>query len=620
MKSGRNAFTFTARLVGIFFLLLLVAPHTPAQEDEKTPSEPSSAPKASSTQRPAAKQEAKAPRGNNNAPAGAGATRGPSASAPARSGSPARAGNDDGSSKPARGWRRPATNTPEHAGSPTDAGNETAPPTEKPARSGLWNNGPGRRGSSANTPVRSGAPADAVDQDATPKSGPAGRGSSNKPADRPGKATNAPEKSNSDNGKPSSAKGGFSRTTRANGTVVERDKNGRTRAVTTPRGTTAKMDDRGRVTSIRDKGGNTINRGPRGERRVETVRADRSRVVSLGNRGGYVERPFDRGGRQYLRRTYVVGGRSYVHVYRGHHYHGVPYFVYVPPYYYAPAYYGWIYNPWPRPVYYRWGWYASPWYRPYGYYFAPYPVYPYASLWLTDYLLAENLRLAYEADQLGANQPGDNQAGIVLAAYHPSDQAKIEQSAVLTREVKQMIADEVKAVIADQQKGASSPSDSSRANSGDELPAALDPNHRVFVVFSVLEVGADGETCSLTPSDVVKRTEDAPDNDNTLAVQILASKKSDCAIGSMAGIQLTDLNDMQNHLREQVDAGVRILSEKQGNDGLPAAPAANPRAVAEGIAAPDPTAAADLQKQEQEADQTEKEVDQEVASDSGAAN
>jgi hypothetical protein len=379
------------------------------------------------------------------------------------------------------------------------------------------------------------------------------------------------------------------------------------------------MDGRGRVTSIRDKGGNTISRGPRGERKVETVRADRSRVVTIGRRGGYVERPFDRGGQQYVRRTFVIGGHSYVRVYRGHYYHGVPYFVYVPPFYYAPAYYGWVYNPWPRPVYYTWGWYGSPWYRPYGYYFAPYPVYPYASLWLTDYLLAENLRLAYEAGAIEGYQPSDNQVGLTLAAFHPGDQPKGE-SAVLTPEVKQMIADEVKTVIADQQKAASSPAGSSQTGSGDDTLAALDPNHRVFVVFSVLEADANGETCSLTSSDVVKRTEDAPDNDNTVAVQILASKKSDCAIGSQARLQLTDLNDMLNHLREQVDAGMKILSEKQGKDGLPAAPAANPRAVPEGIAAPDPTAAADLQKQEQEADQTEKEVQQEASADSGAAN
>jgi hypothetical protein len=117
---------------------------------------------------------------------------------------------------------------------------------------------------------------------------------------------------------------------------------------------------------------------------------------------------------------------------------------------------------------------------------------------------------------------------------------------------------------------------------------------------------------------VVKRVDDTPRSDNTVTVQILASKTSDCVMGSVARVQVSDLNDMQNHLREQVVAGMRILSEKQGKDGLPTAPAANPRAVPEGMAAADATAAAELQKQQLEADQLEKEVQQEEATDPGA--
>lgn len=236
--------------------------------------------------------------------------------------------------------------------------------------------------------------------------------------------------------------------------------------------------------------------------------------------------------------------------------------------------------------------------------------------WLTDYLITENLHLAYEADSIGARTgPGDNKAGIALAAYHPGDQRK-DDSVVLTAEVKQMIANEVTEVIADDQKASTSPSVSSQLGSGDELPAALDPNHRVFVVFSVLEETVNGEACSLTSSDVVKRTEDVPDNDNTVAVRILASKNSDCTMGSNTRMRLTDLNDMHNHLREQVEAGLKTLSEKQGKDGLPAAPPASPRAVPEGLATPDPMAAMELQEQEGEADQTEREVQQEASFDS----
>lgn len=66
----------------------------------------------------------------------------------------------------------------------------------------------------------------------------------------------------------------------------------------------------------------------------------------------------------------------------------------------------------------------------------------------------------------------------------------------------------------------------------------------------MLEVGANGETCALTSTDLLKRMEDTPDNDDTVTVQILASKKSVCAMRSQARIQLTNLNDMRNHLRE----------------------------------------------------------------------
>ena len=678
MKSRRSKRTFAVQLIPILLLLMFVAPHLSAQQDENHSSEPSSAPKAPNDQRPAASprtapshgsdkpdKRASGQRGSSaNAPRQSGSStdaaadapgpsnnkpgrRGSSTNAPGRSGTSTDAATDDpGPSNNKPGRRGSSTNAPGRSGTSTDAATgDPGPSNNKPGRRGSWSNGPGHSGTSTPAPTddpgrpnnrpgrqvppttapgRPGSPTDAVSDNSPATKGQGRRGSSNNAADRPGKTTGTGEKNASDSGQPNVTRPGSSRSTRANGTVVERDKSGRTMSVTTPRGTTAKMDRSGRVTSIRDKGGNTISRGPRGERRVETVRPDRTRVVSLGQRGGYVERPFDRGGRQYLRRTYVIGGHSYVHVYRGHYYHGVPYYVYVPPYYYAPAYYGWVSNPWPRPVYYRWGWYGSPWYRPYGYYFAPYPVYPYASLWLTDYLLAENLRLAYENEQLKGYQPDNTQAETVLAAYHPTGQTSGDQATtspvVLTPEVKQMIADEVRTVIADQQKASSSPRTSS-PSSTDELPAALDSNHQVFVVFSLLEAAtANGETCSLTSSDVVKRIEDVPDSDNTVSVRILASKKSDCAIGSQARLELTDLNDILNHLREQVDAGMKILSEKQGKDGLPAAPAANPRVVAEGIAAPDPTAAADLQKQEQEADQTEKEVQQEASSDSGAEN
>jgi YD repeat-containing protein len=625
MNSSRStSLVAAARLISILLFLVFVVPQAPAQQDKKPAPAPAKEPRVQGNSRPISSQRPPTTGVAQKTDNGAEGQRGRSTRADGKQGATSNAEKElpSGEGRPGRTGnpRSGRSSKPETSRDPRTT--DSHQPT--PARNSRRNAGAEHLPSPAGAPGRSADPTGPAEDRGSLTNRPGRRGSSNNAASPSGETRSGGEKNASDNARPNNTKGRFSRTTRPSGTIVEHDKNGRTTSVTTPRGTTARMDGRGRVTSIRDKGGNTISRGPRGERRVETVRADRSRVVSLGSRTGYVERRFDRGGRQYMRRTYVVGGRTYVHVYRGHYYHGVPYYVYVPPYYYAPAYYGWIYNPWPRPVYYRWGWYGSRWYRPYSYYFAPYPVYPYPSLWLTDYLLAENLRLAYEAGDAESYRGGDSQAEVVLAAYPTGNQRTGDEpnvdSVVLTPELKQMIADEVKSVIVEQEKAARSLSGSSQTNLADEPPPALDPNHRVFVAFSVLEVAANDETCSLTSGDVIKRTQDTPDSNNTVSVQILASKRSDCAIGSGARMQITDLNDMQNHLREQVYAGMKTLSEKQGKDGLPAAPPANFRAVPEGTAAPDPTAAEDLHKQEQEADQTEREIQQEASPDSGSDN
>jgi hypothetical protein len=98
-----------------------------------------------------------------------------------------------------------------------------------------------------------------------------------------------------------------------------------------------------------------------------------------------------------MRRTYVAGGHSYAVVYHGFFYGGRVYFGYVPGYYYAPAFYGWAYAPWGVPVAFAWGWGPAPWYGQYGYYFAPYPAYAGPAFWLTDYVIAESLQAAYDA-------------------------------------------------------------------------------------------------------------------------------------------------------------------------------------------------------------------------------
>jgi len=408
------------------------------------------------------------------------------------------------------------------------------------------------------------------------------------------------------------------------GHTVAQDKNGKVTGVFTKNGTEAHFTPAGKISNIRTTAATTtgtttttITHASNGTRRIESVRQAPSgasyRVVSTGTRGGYVERNFSRDGHEYVRRTYVYQNRTYVTVYRTYYYGGRPYYYYVPAYYYTPVYYGWAYNPWAAPVYYTWGWYGDPWYRPYGYYFAPYPVYPSAAFWLTDYLIAENLRAAYDA-----------QASANAAANEEASQPEARSGGVtLSPEVKQMIAEEVKAQLAAEQAAAQTPSASptsvpQQPTPNSELaPPALDPNLRVFIVTTRLDVNSGDQACSLSPGDVLMRTENTPDNGNTVGVNVVSSQKSDCRMGSSPRVQVADLQEMHNHFREQLDSGLKTLADNQGKNGIPSGPTAGGRSNREGAAAPDLSVGADLQKQQDEADQAEKEVLQASASSTG---
>jgi hypothetical protein len=160
----------------------------------------------------------------------------------------------------------------------------------------------------------------------------------------------------------------------------------------------------------------TIQHGPNGSRRIESTRADGAKVVSDGHGSGYVEHVSSDG--RTATRTYQVNGRTFTRVYSRTYYGGHYYYGYVPGYYYGPAFYGWAYNPWAAPVYWGWGWPVAGWYGYYGAYFGPAPFYPTASLWLTDNILAANLRAAYEAGPGGTSngtQSAGQSAGLAFA-------------------------------------------------------------------------------------------------------------------------------------------------------------------------------------------------------------
>jgi len=369
----------------------------------------------------------------------------------------------------------------------------------------------------------------------------------------------------------------------------------------------------GQLSDVHDaKRGVDIHHGLDGSRRVSAERADHSRIVAERGRPGYIQRSYSFRGHDFARRSYFYHGHTYERYYRGYSYRGVYMNVYAPGRYYPVGYYGWAYYPWGAPVAYAWGFGGNPWYGYYGSYFAPYAVYPSASLWLTDYMISSDLSAAYDAGMDAGTLPPNEQGGNAPPA--------------LTPEVKQMIADEVRNQIAlenaDAQLNAKNqdpdPASSSIARSfGDGHP-------HVFVTGSALDVADEtGSECALSEGDALQlRTPPAADA-TTASLVVLSSKGNrECAKSATVTVALVDLQEMQNHMRETIDRGMEELRQKQGKGGIPAAPPSAtgaPTTVAFAAVAPppDPNDASAIEQQLKAADQSEQDVSAQAKLDGG---
>jgi hypothetical protein len=350
-----------------------------------------------------------------------------------------------------------------------------------------------------------------------------------------------------------------------------------------PTSSTSNVDARQRI---------TVNSGAHNLHVVESRRTDGSRAVTTDRSRGYIEHPIA-GRPGYVARTYVASGRSFVRVYRAYSFRGFAYYGFLPAVYYRPAFYAWVFNPWPAPVYFAWGWNAAPWYGYYGFYFTPAPIYPTPALWLTDYLLAENLKQAYENQQQSGELPLPPPEG---------------QAVALSPEVKQAIAEEVRQQLVAEQAAAAGDAakDPSQTGSAEAVPPALDPTQRIFVVSTNLALqSAGGQVCALTPGDIILRNADTIGLDGKVGVSVLSSKPGDCAINASSVIDVATLQEMHNQFREQIDSGLSILAANQGKGGLPKGPGAKPRSATKDWAKADGKAESELMQQQQAADQAE---------------
>jgi hypothetical protein len=401
------------------------------------------------------------------------------------------------------------------------------------------------------------------------------------------------------------------------GSQVEVRPNGAVARVKLPDGRAATFQPNGQVRTIQTPG-LRIDRGLHGERRIESDR-NGQRLVSEGPNRGFLERPYvNRYGRAYVQRTYWVDGRPQASVYRTVDYGGIRFYRYTPVYYYHPAFYFYAYRPWRMRVTYDWGWNREPWHDYYGVYFRPEPFYASPVMWLTDFILMENLRLAYQA-RMDAQAQADYQAD----QQNPPDNG-YPPSSQLSPEMKQAVSAEVQRQLDEERAAAQQPAAPQGYTPPDNPaapPEALDPSHRLFVVSTNLTVStSDGQECDLTGGDVITRLDDTPGDDGKVRVSVMTSKEQDCAVGVTPLVGVSDLQEMHNDFNQQVDSGMQNLASQQGQSGIP--PAGDVTTTPGEVPPPVPDGAVDqqLQAQQAQATQTETQVESDIQADQGGGS
>ncbi len=367
-----------------------------------------------------------------------------------------------------------------------------------------------------------------------------------------------------------------------------------------------------------------IHHGLNGNTRVSVERPDHSRIVAERGGRGYVQHPYLFHGREFGHRTYFEHGRAYDRFYGRYPYHGYYLDVYAPAYYYPYGFYGYAYAPWPVPVQYAWGWGPAPWYGYYGAFYAPYPAYPAPAFWLADFVIAASLEEAYAARAADRSvEPRENPT-LLMASNWVSDLLLIDSAdaaanggPVLSADVKAQVADEIKLLV--QQEGTEAQSNSAHQDidpaSGSIAHLLSDNKPHVFVAGVDLDlVSGSGQECAISQGDVLRVASPAAQNADTAIATVLASKGGkECASATSVSVGISDLQNMHNHMRETTDDGLKELQSKQGQGGLPAAPAgaAGPptqAALAAGAPPPDSSAGSEIAQQSKEAAQAEREA------------
>ncbi len=150
-------------------------------------------------------------------------------------------------------------------------------------------------------------------------------------------------------------------------------------------------------------------------------------------------------------------------------------------------------------------------------------------------------------------------------------------AAPLTPDVKNLIAQEVQRQIAVENAEAAQQAQAAGPNpavSGVQRLLSDNQSH-VFVAGATLDVvDANGNECAVSDGDVLQLTPTPLPDDATAATLVVMTTKGgvECKKGAAVTVNIEDLQDMQNHMREAIDKGMGDLKDKQGKGGLPALP------------------------------------------------
>jgi hypothetical protein len=317
------------------------------------------------------------------------------------------------------------------------------------------------------------------------------------------------------------------------------------------------------------RNGTLIHHGLNGDRRVVVERPDHTRIVAASRGIQYVQHPYNVGGHTYINRTFYVNGKLTSQLYRPYTYGGTTYDVYAPSLYYEPRFYDWATSRQSTPQVKSLPNTAGnqPWLAYYKGVFTPEASYTSPAVWMADFLFATSLATHYQN-----NPPA------------PSDAPPADSSAGITPQVKQGVANEMTRQIKLESK---------EAQHKDPDPAATsvvteirsDRATHDFVANSDLDlVDPSGRRCMLSEGDVIEVSGGTPQPESSTVSAIVMYSKGglECGRSAQVEVALTDLQEMQNHMRETADqAMAQTNAAKEVASSVPAFAASAPPADAD---------------------------------------